>query len=132
MLSRIASLVLTRPPRLAPEAPSFTFVVDGVSVLAEGDGKSARLTCVLSPKMPDDAQLREMLSRLLRKVRHGPEALCSDAEGRLVLMTRIGPDDDMRERVTRFCDAAVYWAGAARRLLETPPRLPSSPTMIFP
>lgn len=132
MLSRIAALVFARPPRLPGSANSFAFRVDGTPLLVHADGTGAQLVCVLWATMPDDAQLRDVLSRYCRQSTRKSGAMCSDSGGQLILATRVGPGDDVAGRVARFCDAAVFWADKVKRLLEAPARPAPAPMMLFP
>ena len=122
-------------PEAARAGQGFRFVVDGVEVAAEPHGPVARLRSTLAPALPDDeGAARALLAAFLPYVDAGPEALCADAAGRVLLIADLEPDAEAETALARFADAAVHWSRRlARAAAPVPVRpLAPGPVMIFP
>jgi hypothetical protein len=113
----------------------FSFVVDGVRVTVHTHGPLVRLECALGPGLPrEERAAREILAAFLPHTDDGPEVLCADASGQVLLIADVEPEGDAEPVITRFADAAVHWT---RRLVaatdaSTFRPMPSGPMFIFP
>ncbi|MBL6080041.1 hypothetical protein JMJ56_18630 [Belnapia sp. T18] len=132
-LEHVAFIALGRRDAVPPHATSFQFMVDGLPILAETSGKVVALTATLLPALPDDAQLRTMLSLRAASRYRFSGALSSDDAGRLLLNGSVSAEEDVGEQLSRFCNAAAYWAARSKRLAQAAPARPAlPPSMIFP
>ena len=104
----------------ARPADTLQVTVDGVRIQAVTDGpRSARLACVLLSELPAQEQdLRTLMGQYLAYADTGADVLCADADGRLVLVADLSAEDDLAERVSSFCDAALHWTKMAARRRE--------------
>ncbi|MEJ0017884.1 MAG: hypothetical protein WDN25_15205 [Acetobacteraceae bacterium] len=132
MLAAVSRIVFGRET-WQQDGDRLEFVIDGVRIEARSDGpRSVRLVCVILPELPErEVQLRKLMSQYLRYCDVGTDVLCTDGEGRLLLVAEIGAGDRLRDGVVSFCDAAIHWTKMAERQREViePMR---GPMMIFP
>jgi hypothetical protein len=133
MLSQLAQAVFPRPPRRRNRTGGFDFFVDGFRLSAAATGpRSVRLSCVVLADLPDNEDdLRALMAQYLRYCDAGPDVLCVDPDGRLMMIADIAAGEDVPARAAAFCDAAVHWSRmAARRTEATRPM--RGPMLIFP
>lgn len=133
MLSQLSRAVFARPPRRRGRTGGFDFFVDGFRLSAAATGpRSVRLSCVVLATLPhDEADLRALMAQYLRYCGSGPDVLCVDADGRLLMIGDIAADEDVPARAAAFCDAAVHWSRMAARRTEAMQPMRGQ-MMIFP
>ncbi|QND62136.1 hypothetical protein [Mesorhizobium huakuii] len=95
--------------------------VDDVGIVLEATGlRSARLISRIAKTLPDnEGEIRELLGENLLYCVSAQVALCADGGGALLLWTDIDNVDGdrtvVREQMTSFCNAVIYWDGISRR-----------------
>jgi hypothetical protein len=133
MLSSISRAVFGHELTAPAGKDGLSFTVDGVWIEAVATGPRAiRLKCTILSELPDrEGELRRLMAQYLRYTDTGKDVLCTDSEGRLLLIAEVRPEDELQASVVNFCDAAVHWTKMAARRRETfqPMR---GPMMIFP
>ena len=122
-------------PAGARDDDGFDFLADGVRIVVRSHGQRVRLQCVLAPSLPrEERDIRAVLAAFLPHTDAGPEVLCTDESGRVLLIADVEPEGDAEEVIGLFTDAAVHWARRLARATEagsTRP-MPAGPMIIFP
>jgi hypothetical protein len=133
MLSVVSRAMLGRGPKQLNSANGLHFTVDGVRIEVAANGPRAiRFSCTVLAELPErDSDLRTLMAQYLAYSDSGNDILCTDGDGRLMLIAAAGPQDDLSASVASFCDAAVHWTKMAERRREFVPPM-RGPMMIFP
>ena len=122
-------------PLQAAEGEGFGFLVDGVRIAVQPQGPRVRLQCLLGQDLPaEEGAARALLAAFLLHADAGPEVLCADTSGRVLLIADLEPEAEAEPAIARFADAAVHWtrrfAGAAEVPSGRP--MPTGPILFFP
>jgi hypothetical protein len=124
------------PPDSAREPGGFAAIVDGVRILVRAEGPAVRLRAALGRLPEEEGQARSLLAAFLPHADAGPELLCAEADGTVLLVATLRPEEarEAEESFARFADAAVHWTARLARLGRAAPARPLAPgpTMIFP